>query len=81
MFIAIMQNSWGRGTVKEEAMKIAAKEGGHGRKRAPRLVFQYDPAKTTAAYVDELGRLCWVGDCPVEVERVGLPKPAAQVSS
>jgi hypothetical protein len=75
MFIAIMPNSWGRGSTKDEALKNAAKEGGHGRKRTPRLVFQYDAAKTPKAYVDELGRLCWNGDKPVEVERVDVPKP------
>jgi len=75
MFIAIMQNSWGRGASKDEATKIAAKEGGHGRKRAPRLVFEYDAAKTPEVFVDEMGRLCWSGDKPTEVERVGMPKP------
>lgn len=75
MFLAMMQHSWGKGATKDAAISVAAKEGSHGRKRKPRIVWEFDPAKTPKAFVDQMGSLCWEGEKPVEVERVGVDPP------
>jgi len=70
MILVMMQHAWGKGETIDEADKIARREGGHGRKKVSRIVFHYDPEKTTKTYIDGMGRLCWEGERPLEVERV-----------
>jgi len=73
LYIVMIPNAWGRGETPTEAANVARKEAGKRRSKSmpvPRIVFQYDPAKTTEAYVDEYGALCWLGERPSTVERV-----------
>ena len=71
MFIVMVPNYWAKGDTIDEAFAKIRKMGG-GKKRTRRIVFEYDATKTPEAFVDEYGSLCWKGDRPREVERVGV---------
>jgi len=70
MYLVVMPHSWGRNENRDEALKTAQREGGHGRKTTPRIVFEYDTDKTPKCYIDEIGQLNYEGERPVEIERV-----------
>ena len=69
MFLVMMLHSWGRGETINDADKKARSEGGHGRKKMKRIVWQFDPEKTPEAFINEFGSLCWKGEKPNEIER------------
>lgn len=73
MHIVIIQNYWGRGETPLQAANAARKVAGKRPAKSmpkPRLVYSYDPAKTTKCYVDDMGALCWLGEKPSLVESV-----------
>jgi hypothetical protein len=75
MYIVMIQNAWGKAESIIEAANIARRQIGRRASQSlpkPRIVFQYDPAKTTKAYVDDMGSLCWFGERPVTIEKVGF---------
>ena len=76
MFIVIMPHSWGKGETIEEADKKARSEGGHGRKKTDRRVYEYDPKKTPTVYVSEYGSFCWQGEKPVKIDDTTQKKVA-----
>jgi len=67
-YLVMMPHSWGKGDTIEEADKKARQEGGHGRKKTQRVVFEFDPDKTQAAYIDDFGMLCWKGERPKKLD-------------
>jgi len=72
-YIVMIPNHWGRGQTPLEAANVARSVAGKRKGMSmpkPRVVFSYDPEKTTEAYVDEMGRLCWMGEKPNTVETV-----------
>ena len=70
-YLVIIPNYWGVGDTIDLAFKQVFKESG-SRARSKRIVFQFDPVKTTKVCIECLGNLSWYGEKPVEVERKGM---------
>ena len=71
-FLVVLDGCWGLGDTAKEALAKAKKHG--GAKATPRIVYTFDPAKTEKAYIDSFGALCWYGEHPALVEKVGFKK-------
>jgi hypothetical protein len=75
MFIVIVPNYWGRGDSLLAASNVARRvQGKKPAKSMPKeyIAYEYDPKVTTKCYVDEMGAICWVGDRPKQVAKVGV---------
>lgn len=75
MLIVVIPNAWGRAETLLQAANIARRQLGksRGKKLPPQYIaYEYDPAKTPKAYIDDMGALCWEGEKPKEVAKVGL---------
>lgn len=73
MYIVMIPNHWGRGRTPIAAANVARGIAGKRRTKAmpkPRIVYRYEPKRTSTAYIDEMGALCWKGAKPVKVEEV-----------
>jgi hypothetical protein len=67
MYIAMILNYWGRGATPVDALNAARKVGGQRKVKAltgKRIIFSYDPAKTTECYIDDMGSINWLGERP-----------------
>jgi len=76
MFLAMVKYGWGMGDSPEAALRKAASVTGMllSDARKKYLMWKYDPVNTPEAYIDDVGSLCWKGERPREVERVGVEK-------
>lgn len=73
MFLVLIPHYWGKAPTALEASNIALAQSGKKKRTTlakPRIVFEFDPAKTPECYVDDMGALCWTGERPVEIEKV-----------